>query len=81
MGICYKWSYSEELLIQRIQKEFRVEKIIKRKDDKLYVKWKGYDNSWINVRQIDKKYIAQISEYFPKPKSIGANVKCWIRFV
>ena len=24
------------------QKKFRVEKIIKRKDDKLYVKWKGY---------------------------------------
>ena len=37
------------------QKEFRVEKVIKRKGDKLYVKWKGYDNSfnsWIN-----KKYI------------------------
>ena len=25
------------------QKEFRVEKVIKRKGDKLYVKWKGYD--------------------------------------
>ena len=24
------------------QKEFRVEKVIKRKGDKLYVKWKGY---------------------------------------
>ena len=37
------------------QKEFRVEKVIKRKGDKLYVKWKGYFNtlnSWI-----DKKYI------------------------
>ena len=37
------------------QKEFTVEKAIKRKGDKLYVKWKGYDssfNSWI-----DKKYI------------------------
>ena len=33
------------------QKEFRIEKRIKRKGDKLYVKWKGYDNSfnsWIN---------------------------------
>ena len=27
------------------QKEFRVEKVINRKGDKLYVKWKGYDNS------------------------------------
>ena len=26
------------------QKEFRIEKVIKRKDDKLYVKWKGYDS-------------------------------------
>ena len=28
------------------QKEFRIEKVIKRKGDKLYVKWKGYDNSF-----------------------------------
>ena len=28
------------------QKEFRVEKVIKRKDDKLYVKWKGYNDSY-----------------------------------
>ena len=28
------------------QKEFRVEKVIKRKVDKLYVKWKGCDNSF-----------------------------------
>ena len=27
------------------QREFRVKKVIKRKCDKLYVKWKGYDNS------------------------------------
>ena len=26
------------------QKEFRFEKVRKRKEDKLYVKWKGYDN-------------------------------------
>ena len=33
------------------QSEFRIEKVIKRNGDKLYVKWKGYDNSfnsWIN---------------------------------
>ena len=38
---------------KRHQKEFRVEKVIKRKGDKLYVKWKGYDNSfnsWINKK-------------------------------
>ena len=38
------------------QKYFRVEKVIKRKDDKLYVKLKGYDNSFNSW--IDKKHIA-----------------------
>ena len=36
-------------------KKFIVEKVIKRKDDKLYVKWKGYNssfNSWINKKDI-----------------------------
>ena len=39
------------------EKEFRVEKVIKRKGDKLYVKQKGYDNlfnSWINKKNIIK---------------------------
>ena len=26
------------------QKEFRIEKVINRKGDKLYVKWRGYNN-------------------------------------
>ena len=37
------------------QKEFRIEKVLKRKGDQLYVKWKGYDNSfnsWINKKDI-----------------------------
>ena len=35
--------------------EFRIEKIIKRKDDQLFVKWKGYNsfNSWINKKDIE----------------------------
>ena len=35
------------------QKQFRVEKAIKRKGEKLYLKWKGYDssfNSWIDKK-------------------------------
>ena len=28
------------------QQEFRIEKVIRKKGDKLYVKWKGYDNSF-----------------------------------
>ena len=44
--------YEKEL--QKIdQQEFRKEKVIKKKVDKLYVKWKGYDNSFNNW--IDKK--------------------------
>ena len=37
------------------QEEFRIEKVIKRKGNKLYVKWKGYDNSfnsWIDKNDI-----------------------------
>ena len=38
------------------QKQFRIEKVIKRKGDKFYVKWKGYDdsfNSWINKKDLE----------------------------
>ena len=35
------------------QQEFRIEKVINKKGDKLYVKWKGYDSSFNNW--IDKK--------------------------
>ena len=37
------------------KEKFRIEKLIKGKEDKLYVKWKGYDNSfnsWINKKDI-----------------------------
>ena len=37
------------------QQEFRIEKVIKKKTDKLYVKWKGYDNSfnsWIDKKDL-----------------------------
>ena len=37
------------------QKEFRIEKVIKKKGGKLFVKWKGYDNSFNSW--IDKKYL------------------------
>ena len=38
--------FYERELQKTNQKEFRVEKVIKRKGDKLYVKWKGYDSSF-----------------------------------
>ena len=48
-------SFYEKELQKTNQKEFRIEKILKRKSDKLYVKWKGYENSfnsWINKKDI-----------------------------
>ena len=46
-------SFYEKELQKVNQKEFRIEKIIKRKGNKLYVKWKGYDSSFNSY--IDKK--------------------------
>ena len=45
----------EKELQKTNHKEFRVEKVNKRKGDKLYVKWKGYNssfNSWISKKDI-----------------------------
>ena len=38
--------FYEKELQKTNQKEFRVKKVIKRKGDKLYVKWKGCDSSF-----------------------------------
>ena len=48
-------TFYEKELQKTNQKEFRVEKVIKRKGNKLYVKWKDYDNLFNN--RIDKKDI------------------------
>ena len=48
-------TFYEQELQKTNQKEFRMEKIIKRNGDKLFVKWKEYDsyfNSWIDKRDI-----------------------------
>ena len=39
-------SFYEKELQKTDQKGFRIEKVIKNKGNKLYVKWKGYDNSF-----------------------------------
>ena len=44
-------SFYEKELQKTNQKEFTIENVIKRKGNKLYVKWKGYNNSfnsWID---------------------------------
>ena len=48
-------SFYEKELQKTDLKEFRIEKVIKKKGDKLYVKWKGYDNSfnsWIDKKDL-----------------------------
>ena len=69
-------TFYEKELQKTYQQEFRIEKVTKRKGNKLYVKWKGYDksfNSWI-----DKKkdllwfywlqlHCIKMSQFFPKP--------------
>ena len=55
------------------QEEFWAEKLIKSKCDKLYIKWKRYDDSFNSL--IGQKDIIWMSEYFPKPKFLGGNVK------
>ena len=48
-------TFYEKKLQKTNQQEFRIEKVINRSGDKLYVEWKGYDNSF------------KMSQYFPKP--------------
>ena len=50
-------SFYEKELQKASQEEFRIEKVIKRKGDKIYVQWKGYDNSfnsWIDKKTLIK---------------------------
>ena len=66
-------SFYEKELQKISQEKFRIEKVLKRKSDKLYIKWKGYDNrfnSWI-----DKRFHVKMSHYFPKPfRNCGGNL-------
>ena len=51
-------TFYEKELQKTSQEEFRIEKVIRRKVDKLYVKWKGYDNSfnsWIDKANLVKR--------------------------
>ena len=46
-------TFYEKELQKTSQEEFRIEKVIKRNGNKLYLKWKGYGNSfnsWINEK-------------------------------
>ena len=48
-------SFYEKEMQKTSQEKFRIEKVLKRKGDKLYVKWKRYDNSfnsWIGKKDL-----------------------------
>ena len=48
-------TFYEKELKKTNQQEFKIEKVIRRKGDKLYVKWKEYDSSfksWINEKDL-----------------------------
>ena len=50
-------TFYEKELQRANQEEFRIERVIKRKGDKIYIKWKGYDssfNSWIDKKDLIK---------------------------
>ena len=67
------WKFLRKRIAKTNQEGLRVEKVIKRKGNKIYVKWKHFDNyfnSWI-----DKQYIVLKSEYFAGPKYSGVRGK------
>ena len=46
-------TFYEKVVQKTNQQEFRIEKVIKKKEDNLYIKWKGFDrsfNSWIDKK-------------------------------
>ena len=79
MNLMYKncFNFLKKIIAKKKKKKKkkRVQdsKVIKKKGDKLYAKWKGYSNSFNDW--LDEKDIVQMSEYYPNPKSLGANIK------
>ena len=73
VGMFYKWELQETN-----QKEFKVKKVVKRKEDKLYVKWKGYNssfNSWIGKKNSINEWIFSTTKIFMRKS------ESWISFV
>ena len=59
--------------LQKInQQKFWIEKVIKKRGDKLHVKWKGYDSSF-NNSWIDKKDIIKVQFYRIKMRQLYLN--------
>ena len=74
-------TFYEKELQKTNQEEFRIEKVIRRKGDKLYIKWKRCNNSfnsWTDkaglVQRKVKRYF-KMSQYYPLYKSSSNNIK------
>ena len=71
-------SFYEKELQKTSQKEFKIEKVLQREGDKLYIRWKEYDNSfnsWIIKKRSSCKQRIKMSHYFPKPfRNFGRNI-------
>ena len=62
IGIFY-----EKELQKTNEKESRIEKVLKKKGNKLYVKWKGYNNSlnsWIDKKDLVWFYLIKTESIF-----------------
>ena len=78
------WKLFWKTIPKTKSKKFRIEKVIKRKGDKLYVKWKGYDSLfkiWIDKKTLNEILSNAVSLYKNKsilsyyPQNFGGNIK------
>ena len=71
-------TFYEKELQKTNQRKNRIEKVIKRKGDRLYVKRQGYDNSfnkWINKKDLVWFYHIKISKFYPEPsETFGRDI-------
>ena len=70
--------FCEKELQKTNENEFRVEKVIKRKGNNLYVKWKGYNNSFNSW--IEKKTQYKWVNFFQN-LDLWWECKNWIRLI
>ena len=72
------WTFYEKELKKANQIEYRIEKVIKEKGDKSYVKWRGHDNLFNSL--IDKKILLHKMSYFQnRIVIVKTNKKKWTR--
>ena len=56
LGVPVRGSFYEQELQLSVQEIFRIERVLRKKKNQVYVKWKGYSNafnSWIPVADLE----------------------------